>query len=220
MKPEILVFDVNETLLDLRALAPHFVHHFGTAFVMKEWFSQVLQTALSLTITGKYTDFGTVGRSALAMTAARHNVQLSDDEISTIVGGMLNLPPHSDVIPALTQLKEAGFRLAALTNSAQNAANTQLTNAGLAPYFERILSVEMVQQFKPAEAVYTSAARELGVRPSQMMMVAAHDWDVEGAMSAGCMGVLVTRPGVTHNPLYHTPTHTITTLTNLLTLLT
>lgn len=61
--PPILVFDVNESLLDLAALDPHFEQNFGNVAVRKEWFSQVLQMAFVTAITGAYSDFSTIGKA-------------------------------------------------------------------------------------------------------------------------------------------------------------
>src|SRR5262245_44339701 len=65
--PRILVFDVNETLLDLKALEPHFERVFGDKAMLREWFSQVIQFAEALTLAGDYRNFGDVARAALEM---------------------------------------------------------------------------------------------------------------------------------------------------------
>ncbi len=201
----VIVFDVNETLLDLSGLKPHFERVFGDANVLKQWFSQVLQSALVVTITDSYTDFGTVGRNALEMTAARHGIELSDDDLSQIVGSMLTLPPHPEVPESLARLRDAGLRLAALTNSSTTAVEAQLTNSGLMDYFEQALSVDAVRRFKPAAEVYLMAAEKLNIDISNMRMVAAHDWDVTGAIRAGASGAFVARPGMVLGPLSERP---------------
>ncbi len=201
----VVVFDVNETLLDLRALDPVFVDAFGDAGVRSEWFGQVLQSALVLTAVGEYQDFVVIAGGALDVVARRRRVDLTVEQREAIREGMRTLPPHADVAPCLDRLSAAGLRLAALTNSPQEAAEAQLSNAGIAGRFERILSVSAVRRFKPDAAVYDMAARELGVPAAGMTMVAAHDWDVAGAMAAGYRGALVIRPGVVTNPLYPEP---------------
>ncbi len=201
----VLVFDVNETLLDLRALDPHFDRLFGDAGVRRQWFGLVLRNALSLTIIGGYQDFVSVGAASLRMVAERQQVSVTPADLSTVSAAMAGLPAHDDVAPNLERLAGAGFRLAALTNSPQEAAERQLANAGIADHFERIMSVGPTAKFKPAPDVYHMAAAELGVEPTAMTMVAAHDWDVAGAMAVGYRGAYVMRPGMVHNPLYQTP---------------
>ena len=202
---KVSVFDVNETLLDLRALDPRFERVFGDASARREWFQQVLQSAFVSTITGSYSNFGTIGGAALYMIAERRGVALSDDDQHHILTGMRELPPHPGAAEALDRLRAAGIRLAALTNSTEEVANTQLTNAGLADRFEQILSADTVERLKPAPEPYRAAAERLGVGVEDAGLVAAHAWDVAGAMRAGCAAAFVARPGMVLDPLAPTP---------------
>src|SRR4029453_5550751 len=93
----VCVFDVNETLLHLAALAGGFGRLFGDRGVRVTWFGQLLQSAMVATITDRYRDFGTVGRAALEMTAARLGGELSDDDREAVGGGGTRLPPHPEV---------------------------------------------------------------------------------------------------------------------------
>ena len=61
----VLVFDVIETLLDLRALEPAFQAVFGDPGVRQQWFQQLLQSAFTSTVTDSYRDFSQLGRGAL-----------------------------------------------------------------------------------------------------------------------------------------------------------
>jgi 2-haloacid dehalogenase len=191
----ILVFDVNETMLDIGALAPQFARAFGRAEVLQEWFSNVLLYSNVVTVAGPYADFGAVGGAALDMVAAAHGVTLSPDGRQQILGGVRTLPPHPDVRPALERFRAAGFRLVTLTNSAPAAVEAQLGNAGLASFFERSFSVDTVKRFKPAPEPYQFVARELGVPTTQLRMIAAHAWDVLGALRSGCTAAFIARPG-------------------------
>ena len=186
----------------MRALDPHFERVFGDSGVRAQWLGQVLQSALVVMMTDNYVDFAQVGRSALEMMAARRGVVLKDEDSQTILGGMRQLPPHSEV---LMRLKDVGLRLAALTNSPPAMVEAQLTSAGLIEYFDDVLSVDTVKKFKPAQEVYRTAARTLGIDTSDMLMVATHDWDIAGAMNAGCRGAFIARPGMVLNPLYPAP---------------
>src|SRR5579872_365398 len=93
----ILVFDVNETLLDLRVLEPHFERVFGDKSMLREWFNQVILYAEAVTLADNYGNFGEIARAALEMTAAAQDVKLSSEDTQLIVGGIRNLPAHSEV---------------------------------------------------------------------------------------------------------------------------
>ena len=201
----VCVFDVNETLLDLGALDPHFERVFGDASARQAWFGQFLALWLTEMLTGEYTNFGTIGGGALEMVAERQGVDLSDEDKQRILGDMQELPPHPEVEDALGRLRDAGIRLAALTNSTQHVADAQIDNSGLRDYFEQVLSADTVQRLKPAPEPYRMAAESLGVEIGQVRLVAAHAWDVVGAMRAGCAAAFVARPGMVLNPLAARP---------------
>ena len=201
----VCVFDVNETLLDLGALDPHFETAFGDAGARRAWFLQLLQSALVATVTGSYSDFGQVGGAALEMVAEREGLDLSDGDRQKILGGMRELPPHPEVPESLGRLRDAGLRLATLTNSTQQVAEAQMETSGLRDYFEQILSADSVRRLKPAPEPYRMAAESSGVEVGQVRLVAAHAWDVAGAMRAGCAAAFVARPGMVLDPLVERP---------------
>ena len=199
----ICVFDVNETLLDLAALDPLFERAFGDAAVRKLWFNQMLQSAFVATITDAYVTFGEAAAAALGMTEERQGVEVSDEYRQEILGGLRGLPTHPEVPASLDRLREAGFRLATLTNSTQEVAEAQIENAGLADRFEQVLSADTAKRLKPAPAPYRMAARSLGVPERDMRLVAAHAWDVAGALRAGCAAAFVARQP--YDPLVERP---------------
>ena len=201
----VIVFDVNETLLDLGALDPLFGDLFGTASARQEWFGQLLQSALVATVTDAYADFGDIGMAALEMVAARRGVPIAEEDRRAIRDGMRRLPPHPEVRQSLERLRGAGLRLATLTNSTAEVGEAQLVNAGLRDLFEQALSADAVRRLKPAPQPYRMAAECLGVATSDIRLVAAHAWDVAGALRAGCAAAFVARPGKVLDPLAPSP---------------
>jgi 2-haloacid dehalogenase len=197
----VIVCDVNETLLDVGALEPHFKQTFGDGRVLQEWFGTVLLYSEVATLAGPYSDFASIGGAALDMTAAARGVVLSPTDRGRILQGMLTLPAHPDVKDGLQAMRDSGLRLVTLTNSAPAAAQQQLSNAGLVPFFERSFSVDTVRRFKPSAEPYRSVAESLGLPVDRLRLVAAHAWDIVGALRAGYAAAFVARPGKVLYPL-------------------
>ncbi|GFM18224.1 2-haloalkanoic acid dehalogenase, type II [Mycobacterium sp. PO1] len=195
-EPSVLVFDVNETLIDIDALAPVFDGLFGDPQVLREWFGQLVMYSMTVTLSDSYVDFFTLGRSVLRMLGDVHGVAVGSDDLERLGQSMRTMPAHPDVAEGLTTLADRGYRLVTLTNSPPSSgAPTPLENAGLAGHFERQFSVDTFGVFKPTTRLYTGVAAELGVLPTDCMMVAAHIWDTMGAQAAGMSAAFIARPG-------------------------
>ncbi|MEZ7501965.1 haloacid dehalogenase type II [Psychrobacter sp. Arc29] len=192
--PSIIVFDVNETLLDIETLTPLFARIFDDQNVMREWFAQLVLYSQTMTLSGMYTPFDKIGVGALQMIADIRQVTLTESDIDEFKERMSALPAHPDAAPALTRLRDAGFRLVTLTNSASSASPTPLEKAGLSQFFEQHFSVETVSKFKPAPETYQMVADTLDVKTSDLCLVACHLWDTIGAQAVGCRGAFLTRP--------------------------
>lgn len=195
----VIAFDVNETLLDLRALDPAFTEAFGDATLRPQWFALMLQIAFVGGLTGGYVDFSTAQRSALLLLAKRQKVELSAVRSAAILEGMRTLPPHPEVRAAIERLR-GRYRLVALTNSPTDVAEAQMRNSGLRDLLEAVHSADAVRQLKPAPAPYRMVAERTGVPIGDVRLVAAHGWDIAGALAAGCRAAFVARPGASLYP--------------------
>ncbi len=194
--PSVLVFDVNETLIDIDSMATFFGDLFGDRRVLREWFNQLVMYSMTATLSDHYVDFFTLGQGVLRMLADIYRVSIADDDVLRLREGMLTMPTHPDVADGLARLRDNGFRLVTLTNSPPNpSGSTPLENAGLAGLFERQLSVHPCRAFKPSPVVYRYACQVLEAVPADCMMVAAHVWDILGAQNVGFSTALVTRWG-------------------------
>jgi 2-haloacid dehalogenase len=201
-RPEMIFFDVNETLLDLTPLKESVGEALGgRPELALLWFTTLLQHALVATVADRYHNFDVIGAACLRMVARNQGIELDEEAAERCLAPMRRLPPHTDVVPALERLRDAGFRRATLTNSSKAAVADQMRNAGLAEFFESSLSVEEVGLYKPHTHVYRWAARRLGVAVSECLFVAAHGWDVAGAAWAGMRTAFIARPGQQVFPL-------------------
>jgi 2-haloacid dehalogenase len=187
----VIAFDVNETLLDLRALDPLFG---GDVAARKRWFAQMLQIAFVGIITDQYIDFSAAQRGALEMLGDGPD----PDEVAAT---MRALPPHPDVVEALDRLRDGGLTLCSLTNSTLEVSQAQLAHAGIDDRFEAILSADQVKRLKPAPEPYGLVAETFDVPIGDVTLVACHAWDCAGALAAGAEAAFVARPGMQLGPV-------------------
>lgn len=203
------VFDINETTLDLapvRDVVDRLVEPEG-GFVV--WFQKLLQLSMTATATGNFRNFSALAGDALHAIAATSGRSLGDDAMESLGAAFSELRAYDDVMCGLQRLRDNGWTTIALTNSAQTAVDSQLAGAGLTDLFDHILSVEAVQAYKPAAAPYEHAAAVAGVKPSQLLMIACHDWDLAGARAAGCDTAFVRRAGMSYAATYPAPEYSV-----------
>ena len=199
--PKVLVFDVNETLLDLAPLKKQIAQALGDDKLVGEWFSTLLHYSLVHTLTQNYVAFSQIGANALMMLSARDCQQIdAASALDLVETGLRQLEPYPDVAQALASLKEAGFTLVTLTNSSSSAAKAKLDYAQIYDQFDQHFTVEPVKQFKPAPAAYQQVFESLEIKADQAMMIAAHPWDLMGARAVGMQTCFVERSGKVNYP--------------------
>lgn len=192
----LIVFDVNETLLDLQVMMPIFQNIFRDQSTMREWFANLILYSEALTLAHSYVPFTEIGAAVMKMLAHTRGIEITQADKHTLTDRFSTMPPHSDVPGALLRLRQAGFRLFTLTDNLLEVQGRQLEHAEIIQHFERRFSVDQeVREHKPALAAYRYVEKELQVRADQLFLVAAHTWDTLGAVAAGWGAALIKRPG-------------------------
>lgn len=202
-RPALLLFDVNETLLDLAPLRASIERILPGGAEL--WFTTMLHYATAMNLAGRFSPLPEIGAAALRMLAEGRGQPLSPEQAQLAIAPIMRLPAHSDVAPALARLRTAGFRLAALSNSSTTGLRAQLAHAGLARLFDAQFSVQDFGVYKPHPGVYRGAAARMRIAPDQALLVAAHGWDVAGAGLAGLGTAFVCRGDKRPFPLGEEP---------------
>ena len=216
MPPQIVVFDVNETLSDMSPISGRFADVGAPPELARLWFAALLRDGFALTAAGSGERF-----AVLAEGAARtvlHGVALDrpvDAAVEHILAGFTALSVHPDVPAGVRALRAKGFRLATLSNGSVAVAEKLLSDAGLRGEFEHLLSVEDAGVWKPAPGSYHFAARVCGVEPGECVLVAVHPWDVDGAARAGLRTAWLDRTGAPYPGWCRTPDHVVGRLDEL-----
>jgi 2-haloacid dehalogenase len=133
----------------------------------------------------------TLHRESLDELLERHALDPDEDTRRRLVLAWHRLPAWPDSVDGLTRLRDR-YTLAALSNGGF-ALLTTLVKAAHLP-FDCILSAELARAYKPDPEVYRTAARLLDVEPGEVLMVAAHGWDLDGAREAGLRTAFLERP--------------------------
>ena len=192
----VIVFDVNETLLDLEVLHPVFDRIFGDPAALRLWFANLITYSEALTLAGVYVPFTDIGAAVLEMLAASRGIRVTGDDAAELTDRFATMPAHPEVPAALRRLRENGFRLFTLTDNTLAISGRQLEHAGVVDVFERRFSVdESVRRHKPAGEAYESVAAALQLDPGDLCLIACHVWDTIGAQAAGWQAGLIQRPG-------------------------
>jgi len=217
----VVVFDVNETLSDMRPMADRFVQVGAPPALARLWFTSLLRDGFALAVTGDAERFAVVGTSVLrAMLAGAPLNRDLDAAIQHVMSGFTALSPHPDVVDGVRGLRATGLRLVSLTNGGASVAAGLFQRAGIAGEFEALLSVEEAGSWKPSAPAYAYAAERCGVAPSEMLLVAVHPWDVHGASRAGLGTAWLNRDGASYPDYFASPTFVVAALTELADLLT
>lgn len=187
-RPEVVAFDVNETLLDLAPIRAALAEAAQPPDLLDLVFARTLATGFAATVTGAWCRFRDAFDAALAGLT-----DLDAGARARVADAFGELTPHPDVEPALRLLAAAGIPAVTLTHGSPGVAEAGLERGGVAPLVTRSLSSEAIRTWKPARAVYLWAAGSCGVAPERMALVAAHGWDVHGAQRAGLTGAWIPR---------------------------
>ena len=204
--PAVVVLDVNETLSDMAPLAGRFVELGASPLLAATWFAALLRDGFALAAAGASAPFAQVGTEVLRTLLAGEDLDRSlDDAVDHVRSGFAELDVHPDVPDGLRALTAAGLRVVTLSNGSASVARRLLTRAGVAQYLELMLSVEDAGVWKPAPGAYAYAAGWCGVDVADLMLVAVHPWDVDGAARAGLRTAWVNRTGSAYPAHFRRP---------------
>jgi 2-haloacid dehalogenase len=126
-RPTTIVFDVNETLLDVETLRPIVDRIFNGPAAMGLWFAHLISYPEALTLSGVYMPFTDIGGAVLRMLAAARGISMGDADGIELTHCFPSMPPHSGASAALRRLRGRGFRLFTLTDNTLEISGPQVT---------------------------------------------------------------------------------------------
>jgi len=145
------------------------------------WRTRQFEYGWLRTLGGRYSDFWRVTEDALVFAAKAMKIELSSEQRDRLMQTYLELKAWPDVLPALRRLREAGVRMAFLSNLTAPMLDAVVKNSALEGLFEAHLSTDKVQAFKPDARAYQMGLDAFGLRKEEIMFAAFAGWDVAGA---------------------------------------
>lgn len=201
----LLIFDVIETIFSLDPLVASFHKHGLPGYAKDLFFSQLLRDAFAVSATGEFKPFTEMARGTLEVVMANLEVCDEPEEVTDILAEFGRLPAHKDVLHALKVAKETGAKVLFLTNGSQANTEQLITQNGLSDWVGAIMSIETISTWKPSKIVYQEAIKKMGGELGSSTMIAAHAWDVQGAMAAGLRAGWIRRQDMICHPAMARP---------------
>lgn len=192
MGKELLIFDVNETLLDLTPLKEAINKALHNEQAASLWFSTLLHYSLVETVCNRYQNFSEIGVAAFKLIQNNFDKSYSETEIQAILSSIDKLQAYPEVPDVLKNLSK-DYTLMAFSNGKPEVLNNQLEYAGIIQFFDHVLSVEGCRKYKPHHEAYEFALKKSSANAREAFMIAAHGWDVAGAAYAGMKTAFVER---------------------------
>jgi 2-haloacid dehalogenase len=214
----LIALDVYGTVIDTAGVATHLGKRFGTRAqaAAQLWREKQLEFTFRRALMRQYADFDACTAQALRYVSAQLGVRLDEADERALLESYLHLPTFPDVRAGLEGLRQAGHQLVALTNGTERSVRTLLQNAGIAEYFDEILSADQIETFKPDPAVYALLKRAANAQHTPAWLVSGNPFDVIGAKACGLKAAWLRRdPEKIFDPWEFSPDVVVRTLQEL-----
>lgn len=212
----IHVFDAYGTLFDVHAAARRHAAALGeNAQLLSDiWRSKQLEYSWTRALMGAHRDFAALTAEALDYAAARCG-GISADARAALLSAYQRLDAYPDALPALTRLKQAGGRLAILSNGTPQMLADACGSSGLSDLFDAVFSIEAAGVYKTDARAYRLVTEHFGVTPEEVTFVSSNRWDVAGATAFGFSCVWINRAGLPDEYADLAPRRVVTSLSAL-----
>ena len=204
------IFDPRSVVTVARSVIPE-----HAAELCETWRTRQFEYSWLRVASDRYTDFRSVTEDALLYAARLQKLELSAAARRTLIDAYSRLEPWPDTRAALSAWKQAGVRLAPLSNYAPQMLADLLANAGLSALFDAQISTDPVRSFKPDPRAYALGPSTLGLQREEIAFAAFGGWDAAGAKWFGFPTFWVNRLGVPQEALDPGPDSAGPTLSEL-----
>ena len=212
-----IVFDAYGTLFNISSLDDRLDHYYGkkSKDIARLWRHKQLEYTWLRSLMGRYEPFSKVTGDALQHACRRYAVEFTRDILDDMMLRYQVVAAYPEVQEALDQLRRK-HRLAVLSNADYKMLKSAVDHNSLDHIFDRIISVDVISQFKPMPSVYQLAISGLEIDKEYIAFVSTNTWDVAGAKSFGFKTIWLNRNNSLIENLDLEPDWTIESLQELL----
>jgi 2-haloacid dehalogenase len=145
------------------------------------WRTRQFEYTWLRTLGGNYADFWQVTEQSLVFAARSLKIDLTAGQRDQLMQTYLTLKAWPDVLPALKALRDAGIRMAFLSNFTDAMLDAAVKNSGLEGFLESHLSTDKVRAFKPDPRAYQMGVDAFQLPKEEIAFAAFAGWDAAGA---------------------------------------
>jgi 2-haloacid dehalogenase len=176
----LVVFDLRPIVALTEELFPGRGAEFSSA-----WRTRQFEYTWLRTLTENYANFWQVTADALTFTAKLLDLDLTQEKHDRLMEAFLRLKAWPDVLPTLTAFKDAGVRMAFLSDFSAEMLDANVRSAGLDGLFGDHLSTDRVRAFKPDPRTYRLGIESFKLKREEIVFAAFAGWDAAGAKRFG-----------------------------------
>jgi 2-haloacid dehalogenase len=200
--PGIVVFDIIGTCFSLDKPRQQLKELGAPSYALELWFAQSLRDAFAFSHAGAYQPLKKILQAELPRTLKTFGIELTVEQHSQVMATMKELELQPGAKEAFARLTQGGWQIMALTNGSEDSTHHLLAQAGVQQYFTQVYSCDAISRTKPHPDVYRMIPTE---DLDQTWLVAAHAWDIAGAMRVGMKTAFVTQLESSYLEVYPQP---------------
>lgn len=218
MKSQIkaFVFDVYGTLFDVTAVKDEcekLYPGYGET-ISQTWRTKQVEYFMLRQLMGNYATLSSITHQALKYALKENELKSNEQNEQHLLEAYLHLPLYAEVEKVLTELKDQ--KLVVFSNGSHDMLDPLIKNAGLENLFSEVLSIDEIQQFKPAQASYQYAVEKLDLENHEVLFMSSNGWDISGAKNFGFQTAWINRKNLPIEELELEPDYIFSDLNGLL----
>ena len=182
-KIKLAIFDVNQTIFNLKEIEKRFQKKKIDPNLVDKWFNNVLKEGFSLSGTNSFFSFKDIAINELTRIIKKEKKNLKI--VNYLFDGFKNLNSNPEIKQSFIKLNQNNIKVVTLTNGPKENCLSLLRKNKLLDHIYKCFSIEEIKTWKPNPKAYLYVSGKLNINPKNIIMIAAHGWDIFGAKSAG-----------------------------------